>query len=198
MAPKLNAIGIVVADMARSLAFYRLLGLDIPAAADSEPHVERPAADGVHTDDGHEDTIRSFDPDWTPPSGGNAFGLAFECDRPAEVDRVYADADRGRHEGHKEPWDAFWGQRYAVLHDPDGNGVDLYALADRPAAARRPAPSPRVRGGPGRRSRRSAATRPNGMPPRARSSAVSGAGCGRVSSARTRKGRGCGAAAGAR
>jgi uncharacterized glyoxalase superfamily protein PhnB len=25
-----------------------------------------------------------------------------------------------------EPWDAFWGQRYAVVHDPDGNGVDLF------------------------------------------------------------------------
>ena len=26
-----------------------------------------------------------------------------------------------------KPWDAFWGQRYAVLHDPDGHQVDLYA-----------------------------------------------------------------------
>jgi hypothetical protein len=26
-----------------------------------------------------------------------------------------------------KPWDAFWGQRYAVVHDPDGNGVDLLA-----------------------------------------------------------------------
>jgi uncharacterized glyoxalase superfamily protein PhnB len=30
-------------------------------------------------------------------------------------------------DGHKEPWDAFWGQRYATLRDPDGNGVDLFA-----------------------------------------------------------------------
>jgi uncharacterized glyoxalase superfamily protein PhnB len=29
--------------------------------------------------------------------------------------------------GEKEPWDAFWGQRYAQLHDPDGVPVDLYA-----------------------------------------------------------------------
>jgi uncharacterized glyoxalase superfamily protein PhnB len=28
---------------------------------------------------------------------------------------------------HTEPWDAFWGQRYAQLRDLDGNGVDLYA-----------------------------------------------------------------------
>ena len=29
--------------------------------------------------------------------------------------------------GHKEPWDAFWGQRYAEVLDPDGNVVDLFA-----------------------------------------------------------------------
>ena len=32
---------------------------------------------------------------------------------------------------HKEPWDAFWGQRYAQIHDPDGNVVDLFAPLSR-------------------------------------------------------------------
>lgn len=31
------------------------------------------------------------------------------------------------HEGHLAPWDAVWGQRYATVHDPDGNAVGLYA-----------------------------------------------------------------------
>jgi hypothetical protein len=31
------------------------------------------------------------------------------------------------HTGHKEPWDAFWGQRYAEVLDPDGNLIDLFA-----------------------------------------------------------------------
>ena len=26
-----------------------------------------------------------------------------------------------------EPFDAFWGQRYATVLDPDGNAVDLFA-----------------------------------------------------------------------
>ena len=34
------------------------------------------------------------------------------------------------HRGHLEPFDAFWGQRYATVLDPDGNGVDLYAPLD--------------------------------------------------------------------
>ena len=29
--------------------------------------------------------------------------------------------------GEKEPWDAFWGQRYAQVRDPDGVPVDLFA-----------------------------------------------------------------------
>ena len=28
---------------------------------------------------------------------------------------------------HVQPFDAFWGQRYATVLDPDGNPVDLYA-----------------------------------------------------------------------
>jgi uncharacterized glyoxalase superfamily protein PhnB len=53
-------------------------------------------------------------------------GLAFACDSPAEVDKLYGELVAAGYEGHKEPWDAFWGMRYALVHDPDGNGVDLY------------------------------------------------------------------------
>ena len=53
--------------------------------------------------------------------------LAFACESPGEVDEIYARlVDAGFH-GEKEPWDAFWGQRYAQLHDPDAVPVDLYA-----------------------------------------------------------------------
>jgi hypothetical protein len=30
------------------------------------------------------------------------------------------------YDGHKAPWDAPWGQRYALVRDPDGNAVDLF------------------------------------------------------------------------
>jgi uncharacterized glyoxalase superfamily protein PhnB len=53
--------------------------------------------------------------------------LAFQFDTPAGVDRAYDDLLGHGYAGHKAPWDAFWGQRYAEVHDPDGNLVDLYA-----------------------------------------------------------------------
>lgn len=127
MAPRLDLIGLVVSDMSRSLAFYRRLGLDLPAAADAQPHVEITLPGGLRLAWDTSDTIRSFDTGWTAPTGAARMSLAFACDSPAEVDRVYADLTAAGYDGHLPPWDAFWGQRYATVHDPDGNGVDLFA-----------------------------------------------------------------------
>jgi len=125
-----DLVGIVVADMARSLEFYRLLELEIPAAADTEDHVEATVPGGIRLAWDTVEVVRSFDPGWTPPSGGHHISLAFRCNSPAEVDRRYQQLTAAGHHGHKAPWDAFWGQRYAILHDPDGNSVDLFATLD--------------------------------------------------------------------
>jgi uncharacterized glyoxalase superfamily protein PhnB len=113
--------------MARALAFYRALGLDIPPDADHEPHAEAPLAGGIRLMFDTHETIRTFEPDWQPPTGSHRMSLAFECASPSEVDARYADMTGAGFTGHLKPWDAFWGQRYATLHDPDGNPVDLYA-----------------------------------------------------------------------
>jgi catechol 2,3-dioxygenase-like lactoylglutathione lyase family enzyme len=123
--PQLNAIGIVTSDMARSISFYRLLGLDVPETPD-EGHVDTFLANGVRFMLDTEETLRSFRPDWARATG-NQIALALECASPAEVDEVYARVTGAGFHGEKEPWDAFWGQRYAQLQDPDGVPVDLYA-----------------------------------------------------------------------
>jgi catechol 2,3-dioxygenase-like lactoylglutathione lyase family enzyme len=126
MEPQLDAIGIVVEDMGRALAFYRRLGLELPPEADQQPHAEAVLPGGLRVMWDTIETVRSFDPDWQPANGGPAIGLAFKCGSPAEVDRVYEELTSLGYEGHRPPWDAFWGQRYAVIRDPDGNGVDLF------------------------------------------------------------------------
>jgi catechol 2,3-dioxygenase-like lactoylglutathione lyase family enzyme len=125
--PRADAIGLAVSDMAASLDFYRRLGLDIPAGAESEGHVEAQTRGGFRLMWDSVDVIRSFDPDWEQPSGRGRIALAFACDSPAEVDATYRDLVAAGYKGHKGPWDAFWGQRYAELLDPDGNTVDLFA-----------------------------------------------------------------------
>lgn len=113
--------------MGRTMTFYRALGLQIPDGAENEPHVEVILAGGMRLMWDPVSTVTSFDPGWTPPTGGHRAALAFSCADAAEVDTTYANMVAKGFDGHKQPWDAFWGQRYALLRDPDGNGVDLYA-----------------------------------------------------------------------
>ena len=130
MTPRFEAIGVVVSDLARSSRFYRELGLEFP---EGEGHIEATVA-GIRFMLDSEETIRSFDPDWQPPSGGQRVGLAFRCDSPGEVDSTYVLLLDVGGTAHKEPWDAAWGMRYAQVKDPDGNVVDLFAdLASEPA-----------------------------------------------------------------
>lgn len=124
----MDLIGLVVADMAASLAFYRRLGVDLPAEADGSPHAEVTLAGGLRLAWDTAETVRSFDPDWTPATGSRV-SLAFDCGTPEGVDAAYAELTEAGYDGHLTPWDAFWGQRYATLYDPDGNGVDLFAAA---------------------------------------------------------------------
>jgi uncharacterized glyoxalase superfamily protein PhnB len=123
--PQLNAIGVVTSDMARSIRFYRLVGLDVPETP-AEGHVEAAHSNGIRLMLDSEEVIRSFNADWTRQTG-NQVSVALECSSPAEVDEIYARVVAGGFHGEKEPWDAFWGQRYAQLADPDGVPVDLYA-----------------------------------------------------------------------
>ena len=122
--PELNAIGIVSANLRASIAFYRLLGVDFPE--DGEGHIEATLPNGLRLMLDAEDVVKSFRPDWTRETG-NQLALAFECASPADVDETYEQVTASGFLGEKEPWDAFWGQRYAQLSDPDGVPVDLFA-----------------------------------------------------------------------
>ncbi|QIS14995.1 VOC family protein [Nocardia arthritidis] len=130
MTPQLSFIGIVVNDMTAALAFYRRLGLTFPAGSETEPHVEAELGGGLRLCLDTEDTVRSFHPEWQPPASPGRIGFAFLCASPAEVDRVYDELTAAGYHGQLKPWDAFWGQRYATVHDPDGNSVDLCAALD--------------------------------------------------------------------
>ena len=123
--PQLNAVGIITSDMGRSIRFYRTLGLDVPETPD-EGHVDTFLPNGVRFMLDSEEVMRSFMPEWSRENG-NQLSFAVQCAGPAEVDELYGRVTNDGFEGEKEPWDAFWGQRYALLMDPDGVRVNLYA-----------------------------------------------------------------------
>lgn len=122
---RMDAIGIVVSDMAASVAFYRRLGLAYPDEALTDDHAEVELAGGVRLMLDSEEMVRSFEPDWAA-SGAGRITLAVSLPTPADVDALYADLAADGH-GKTLPWDAFWGQRYAAVTDPDGNTIDLYS-----------------------------------------------------------------------
>ncbi|SEK71306.1 VOC family protein [Streptacidiphilus jiangxiensis] len=126
-APQFAFIGLVVSDMAASVGFYRRLGLAFPEGSEAQPHVEAELPGGLLLVLDGEETVRSFHPTWQAPAGGGRAGLAFRCAGPEQVDALYEVLVGAGYHGELKPFDAFWGQRYATVHDPDGNGVDLLA-----------------------------------------------------------------------
>ncbi|MEC3917775.1 VOC family protein [Nocardia sp. CDC160] len=130
MGIRLNVIEIVVADMAASLAFYRRLGLTFPEGAEREPHVDTDLGGGVKLMLDTEETIRSFRPEWSVPPGPGRMALACDCGSPAAVDEKFEELVAAGYRAELKPFDAFWGQRYATVLDPDGNSVDLSAVLE--------------------------------------------------------------------
>ncbi|SHE50538.1 Uncharacterized conserved protein PhnB, glyoxalase superfamily [Seinonella peptonophila] len=122
MKVQLDMVGIVVEDMKKSLDFYRQLGLEIPEEANKEPHVEV-QLNGMRLGFDTIKTVQSIYGHWEEPVG-HRIELAFLCDH---VDEVYHHLTKLGYTGYREPWDAFWGQRYAIVLDPDGNRVSLFA-----------------------------------------------------------------------
>lgn len=127
MTARFDLIGLVVQDLAASLAFYRRLGLDLPADADDAPHVEATLPSGLRIAFDPVSTITTFDPTWEAPSGSPRVALAFAVDAAEDVDALHDELVAAGHPSHIAPFDAPWGQRYATVHDPDGNAVDLFA-----------------------------------------------------------------------
>ena len=122
--PQLDAIGIVSADLKATVRFYRLVGLEIPDS--TEDHIEVVTPGGVRVMFDALELIKQLDPGWVKPAG-HPIALAFRCVSAKEVDEVYAHIMAAGFRGKPTPFDAFWGQRYATLLDPDGNAVDLFA-----------------------------------------------------------------------
>lgn len=125
MGMKLDMIGIVVEDMKRALDFYRLLGLPIPESKNEEAHVEVDNG-GVRLAFDTVDVAESVYGEWKQATG-HRVELAFLCDNRDELDACYEAIVGHGYASHREPWDAFWGQRYAIVIDPDGNLISLFA-----------------------------------------------------------------------
>lgn len=129
----LNTISIVVSDMGKSLEFYRRLGVDIPEDSvwfkdGVGHHVTVKQPNGMNLDFDSAAMTKAYDPEWKPGIGGNA--IIFHTSTREAVDELYGDMTSAGYAGHLAPFDAFWGARYAIINDPDGNHVGLMSPMD--------------------------------------------------------------------
>ena len=123
---KIDAISVTSLDMKKSVAFYAILGFKFPPIAGDEKHIEPMTDPGevrlMIDDAGLIESIIGKRP--VPPTHSS---FAMLCKSPAEVDAVFEQVKSAGFTLIKDPWDAFWGQRYAIVADPDGYMVDLFA-----------------------------------------------------------------------
>ena len=144
--PALEQINIVVGDMRESLAFYRLLGLsieEVPLVEWAPHHASGRTSNGVRVEF---DSI-AFAKQWNPGLDEAKLGSAtipfFHVLTRDEVDRVHARVTAAGYRSRKAPEDAFWGARYAIVEDPDGNAVGIMSPIDE-SMRRPPPPPPRI------------------------------------------------------
>jgi catechol 2,3-dioxygenase-like lactoylglutathione lyase family enzyme len=121
--PVLGQLNLAVSDMDATVAFYRRLGLAISAEPGAQ-HVAVTLPSGLLIEWDTAEFIPQWDAGWAGRTGGSTI-LGFWLPSREAVDDLYADLTRAGYTGHQQPYDAFWGGRYAIVDDPDGNGVGL-------------------------------------------------------------------------
>ena len=126
--PTLSAVYLFVRDMAKTLAFYRRLGLAVPEAGGHFARVQMPG--GLSIEFGTAELTKGYDPNWREPSGASTNTLNFSLASRDAVDEMYAALTGAGYTAHLAPIDAFWGSRFAIIDDPDGNIVGLHSPRD--------------------------------------------------------------------
>lgn len=124
------ALNLFVKDMRATAAFYARIGVTVPVDQPYGEHhaqvIDGPefglAFDSIALTKGYETGWTGDDPRWGV--------LIFAAESRAAVDALYADLTAAGYTGRQPPIDAFWGARYAVVEDPDGNGVGLMSPSD--------------------------------------------------------------------
>ena len=139
--PVFGQLNIVVADMSASVAFYRRLGLEVDDTGPwATQHVEIAMPNGFSIDLDAVEFARRWDAGWHGHAGPGRNVIGFHVASRAAVDEVYADVTVAGYVGQQPPYDAFWGARYAIVEDPDGNPIGI--MSPRDPSRRSAPPSP--------------------------------------------------------
>jgi predicted lactoylglutathione lyase len=121
MKPRFTMVVLLVADVARSVAFYRRLGVEFPPDAETRSDIVVPIGDEhqlVLTT-----TFVQAIPGYEPPRGGSGIVIEFFVDGDAAVDATYAELTEAGYSGRRAPFRTSFDAYMAMVDDPDGNVV---------------------------------------------------------------------------
>lgn len=143
--PALNQLNIVAGDFDVMIEFYRRLGLNIaeaPRSPEGIRHAKTQLPNGFLLEFDNPVLARMYNAAWRRPEGSGRLLIGFTLPTREAVDHRYAELLAAGYEGRQSPYDAFWGQRYAIVADPDGNGVGLMSPLDEARRTWPPGESP--------------------------------------------------------
>lgn len=125
MALELYMVGVMVKDMARSLEFYRRLGLAIPEGSENRPHVEIPMKNGLTFFLDNKLARSTYDPNHQQAAGGYRILLEFYLNNREAVDQKYRELTGYGYQSYCAPFETTFGMYFALVNDPDGNTILL-------------------------------------------------------------------------
>jgi uncharacterized glyoxalase superfamily protein PhnB len=129
--PDLHMLNLVVDDMRASLDFYRQLGIAVPDGGDvAAPHVQLRMPGGFSLELDTAESARLWHAAWRTDPATVGVVIGFSLPTREAVDERYAQLTSAGYTGRQPPFDAFWGARYAIVADPDGNDVGLMSPID--------------------------------------------------------------------
>lgn len=121
----LNKVAVASSDLEKTLGFYKILGFEFPEIMEADRHIEsKYAGAGAALMIDTVDLIEEISGEKPVPGTGSAFAIHYAESK--EVDAIVKSLKEAGFTIVKEPWEAFWGQYYAIVADPDGYKVDLY------------------------------------------------------------------------
>jgi len=124
-----NQLDLVCRDLAKTVAFYRLLGVKIPKSA-GPPHVRIDFPNGLELAFDTEKLARAYNKGYRRSTGGSNIVIGFSVKTRRAVDALHAKMTKAGYKSLQPPWDAFWGSRYAIVADPDGNPIGMMSPPD--------------------------------------------------------------------